>query len=44
MSNNIPEGVELPKGVKIGEYETENVPIDFTYAKPESKETEHEQN
>lgn len=43
MSNNIPEGVELPKGAKIGEHETDHIPQEFTYAKPK-EETEHEQN
>jgi len=41
MSNSIPEDVELPRGVETGEYETDHVPQDYTYAKP--KETEHEQ-
>ena len=43
MSTTIPEGVELPRGVESGEYETEHVPQDYTYPKPK-EETEHEQN
>ena len=43
--NNVPEGVELPKGATTGEHEVAHVIQEYTYAKPKEtdKETKHEQ-